>query len=76
MHRYCAASPLLYYYYYTMCSLFISTGGSKSSSPAPLGPLFDSLRTLGSAYVPCVLLVLAGSLAQGLGNINLSWGES
>jgi predicted permease len=33
---------------------------------APLSSLFDALRTMGAAYVPCVLLVLAGSLAQGL----------
>jgi X-X-X-Leu-X-X-Gly heptad repeat protein len=39
--------------------LFLSKG-------APLGPLFEALRTLGAAYLPTVLLVLAGSLAQGL----------
>jgi len=31
---------------------------------APLASLFDALRTMGSAYLPTVLLVLAGSLAQ------------
>ena len=33
---------------------------------APLSSIFDGLKTMGQAYVPCVLLVLAGSLAQGL----------
>lgn len=33
---------------------------------APFACLFDALRTMGSAYLPTVLLVLAGSLAQGL----------
>lgn len=33
---------------------------------APMACLFDALRTMGSAYLPTVLLVLAGSLAQGL----------
>lgn len=33
---------------------------------APLSSLFDGLKVMGQAYVPCVLLVLAGSLAQGL----------
>lgn len=31
---------------------------------APLSSVFAALRTMGSAYVPCVLLVLSGSLAQ------------
>lgn len=33
---------------------------------APLACLFDALRTMGSAYLPTVLLVLSGALAQGL----------
>lgn len=41
------------------CRLFLGEG-------APLSSLFEALRTMGAAYVPCVLLVLAGSLAQGL----------
>lgn len=40
-------------------NLFVGEG-------APLLSLFDAMRTMGSAYVPCVLLVLAGSLAEGL----------
>jgi predicted permease len=35
--------------------LFVKDGGL-------LNPLFDATRTLGSGYLPCVLLVLAGSL--------------
>jgi len=38
---------------------------------APLAALFDALRTMGSAYLPTVLLVLAGSLAQGFKSLNL-----
>jgi len=30
---------------------------------APLSPIFDALRTLGGAYLPAAILVLAGSLA-------------
>jgi hypothetical protein len=37
---------------------------------APLACLFDALRTMGSAYLPTVLLVLAGSLAQGLKHLD------
>lgn len=44
---------------HTACRLFLGEG-------APLSSLFEALRTMGQAYVPCVLLVLAGSLAQGL----------
>jgi len=33
---------------------------------APFLPLFEGLKTLGTAYLPTVLLVLAGSLAQGI----------
>ncbi|KAA8491501.1 Protein PIN-LIKES 1 [Porphyridium purpureum] len=34
---------------------------------APLGILFESLSGLGAAYVPCAVLVLAGSLASNVG---------
>ncbi|CAN0058500.1 unnamed protein product, partial [Heterosigma akashiwo] len=30
---------------------------------APLSPAFDAMRTLGAAYLPAAILVLAGSLA-------------
>ena len=48
--------------------LFITStsGTTEISRSAPLSPLFDSFRTMGAAYVPAVLLVLAGSLSQGL----------
>lgn len=38
---------------------------------APLASLFDALRTMGSAYLPTVLLVLAGSLAKGFETLSL-----
>lgn len=38
---------------------------------APLLPVFESLKTLGTAYLPAVLLVLAGSLAQGLKSFDM-----
>lgn len=40
---------------------------------APLSSIFDGLKTMGQAYVPCVLLVLAGSLAQGLEGCVPAW---
>eukprot|EP00638_Chattonella_subsalsa_P005096 CAMPEP_0117750188 /NCGR_PEP_ID=MMETSP0947-20121206/10204_1 /TAXON_ID=44440 /ORGANISM="Chattonella subsalsa, Strain CCMP2191" /LENGTH=411 /DNA_ID=CAMNT_0005568277 /DNA_START=221 /DNA_END=1455 /DNA_ORIENTATION=+ len=46
--------------------LFIGLTPLKSllvGKQAPLSPIFDALRTLGGAYLPAAILVLAGSLA-------------
>ena len=61
-------SPLRYLFIANMGGGTSANGNSNSGGvvEAPLSPLFNSLRTMGGAYVPAVLLVLAGSLSKGL----------